>query len=513
MTAMVSETNQSVRLPGKIWVAGDGPFAPAAVYTQMVHRWKLPRTLYDGTVAMRRAGQTYLPAEPGEKDADYSARLARSTLYNIFRQTVETMTGKIFSQPVTFAEKTNPRVKDLESDVDRRGTALHPFLKMVMADAMIHGKSHILVDMPPIDGPRTLADERAQGIRPYWVHVPATDVIGWKTAVINGVETLTQVRILQYVCEDDPENEFAAIESQKVLVYERDRWRLYKIAGDKAVLEKAGINTLGRVPLVTVNLQRANDLVSDPPIEDLAQLNLQHWQSASDQRNILHWVRVPVLFGSGFPEGSDTDGNERLFGPMNMIIAPENAKLSWVEHSGKAIESGRNDLIDLEERMRVAGLDLLRPRGTRTATEKSIDTESVNSPLQTWAYALKDSIELAIELTCEWMKTPYGESGAVVNTSFDLTLHSDQTLQTLEQMRARGDISHETYLNEIKRNRVVAEDFDIMAEVEKVKTEKADAQAQAMETMKAQAEIAAANKPEPNGKPAASKPPAPPSGA
>ena len=36
---------------------------------------------------------------------------------------------------------------------------------------------------------------------------------------------------------------------------------------------------------------------------DLAWLNLAHWQSASDQRHILHVARVPFLFGRGLSEG------------------------------------------------------------------------------------------------------------------------------------------------------------------------------------------------------------------
>jgi len=31
-----------------------------------------------------------------------------------------------------------------------------------------------------------------------------------------------------------------------------------------------------------------------PPLLDLAWLNVEHWQSASDQSNILHVARVPI---------------------------------------------------------------------------------------------------------------------------------------------------------------------------------------------------------------------------
>jgi hypothetical protein len=33
----------------------------------------------------------------------------------------------------------------------------------------------------------------------------------------------------------------------------------------------------------------------EPPLLDLAYLNVKHWQSQSDQDNILHIARVPIL--------------------------------------------------------------------------------------------------------------------------------------------------------------------------------------------------------------------------
>lgn len=288
-----NHANQSVRLPGHIWAGGPGPFDYGAWYKTMADRWRLPRTLYDGTLAMQRAGQEYLPKEPKEKDADYNARLKRSVLYNVFKQTVETMAGKVFTDQIVFSSDTTPAVKELETDIDMRGTALHPFTKYAFVDGLIHGKTHIFVDMPPVQPGRTLADQRAQKIRPYWVHVPATNVIGWKTEMIGGLETLVQVRYLEYSTESDPQNEFATIDVVRCRVLERDRWRVFRLSDDGGayVEESSGPNTLGEIPFVTLNLQRAYDLISDPPLEDLANLNLQHWQSSSDQRNILHWVR------------------------------------------------------------------------------------------------------------------------------------------------------------------------------------------------------------------------------
>lgn len=90
---------------------------------------------------------------------------------------------------------------------------------------------------------------------------------------------------------------------------------------------------------------------------DLAWLNLAHWQSASDQRHILHVARVPILFGRALQVA---DGEIEI-GPNRLILADDPAAgLRFVEHFGTAIAAGRQDLVDLEDRMAVLGLDMMR---------------------------------------------------------------------------------------------------------------------------------------------------------
>jgi|tagenome__1003787_1003787.scaffolds.fasta_scaffold20914429_2 hypothetical protein len=76
---------------------------PSADYDEHFQRLDLQRTLMGGTRAMRRAGTRYLPQEQAEENAAYAARLARSTLFNAYRKTVEKMTGKVFAKPIAIS--------------------------------------------------------------------------------------------------------------------------------------------------------------------------------------------------------------------------------------------------------------------------------------------------------------------------------------------------------------------------------------------------------------------------
>ena len=106
-----------------------------------------------------------------------------------------------------------------------------------------------------------------------------------------------------------------------------------------------------------------------PPLMDLAWMNLAHWQSYSDQRSILRFVRIALLFVAGLDdeemEKPITIGANRTFRSKN-----PNAKMEYVEHTGKGVEAGQEDLNKIEGRMQTLGLRPYTSRpGTVTATE------------------------------------------------------------------------------------------------------------------------------------------------
>jgi hypothetical protein len=56
----------------------------------------------------------------------------------------------------------------------------------VFAGGIAKGLSAILVDNTGRGQARTVAEERAAGVRPYWVALRANDIIDLKTAFVGG---------------------------------------------------------------------------------------------------------------------------------------------------------------------------------------------------------------------------------------------------------------------------------------------------------------------------------------
>ena len=227
-------------------------------------------------------------------------------------------------------------------------------------------------------------------------------------------------------------------------------------------MKDTGPWTLGHISVVTFYTKRTGFMTASPPLENLAYKNLEHWQSASDQRNILHYARMPLLFGRGL---ADLDEGEVEIGPDRMITGPADSDLKYVEHTGAAINSGRDDLRDIEDHMKLMGLEMLMPMsgGGQTATAKSLDYADINSPLQFMASNLGDAVELCFMFMAKWKKI--ASSGSVkVNTDFGITLRDSADVQALVQARLAQEISAETFWSELKRRNILSDDFDSATE-------------------------------------------------
>lgn len=441
-------------------------------YAAMAERWELLHDLQGGTRAMRRAGRKWLPQEPKEKDEAYDNRLKRSFLYGAFADAVDRIVAKPFSNPVTLKGETPPAFAAIVKDADLCGSDLTLFARCVFEDAVVHGLSHILVDHPATGGGLNAKEERDLGIRPYFVHVKADQLIGWRTKRdAAGRNILTQARIYEKVVVPVEEYGEETVERVRVIT-ETDFAVFEKRPKDEEFTPKAsGAHTFGAVPIVTLYTSGEN-YSATPPLEDLAWMNLAHWQSASDQRNILRFARVGILFGSGFTEEEAEKGF--AIGPTNMILSTNpDARLSVVEHSGKAIGAGKEDLEELEAKMDALGLrPFLDQKGNPTATGKLVDEAKSFSSILAWIRSLELALLSAFKLAAKWTGATVSDEFEVdVFSDFGISVQTNEAIQNLITMRANRDISHQTFLVEVKRRGLLADTLDVEDEIDRVQAE------------------------------------------
>jgi len=445
---------------------------PVDAYVIHMKRVKLLNTLMEGTLAMKEAGVEYLPKEPEESEKNYECRLARAYLLNVYRRTVMYLSGQVFSRPMILQDDNKDEVIELTENIDLKNNNIDVFCKKVFEQALVDGVSFILVDYPPAPTELNKETEKKLGVRPYWVHIPISSLIGWKTDIKDGKTILTQIRIKESV--EKQKGKYGTENVSRIRVINIGSYEIYEdSSGGKesewVLIENGATTFVGEIPLaIFMPGDFITAMTARPPLEDLGYLNLAHWQSLSDQTNILHYARVPLLFGKMLSD----DPTNITIGPNRMIHSNrEEASLEYVEHSGAAIGSGRESLDDLESRMALYGLQLLIPKtGRVTATEKALSSGESDCTLKTWTLMFKDTIEQCLVYTYEWMKL--NDPGSVnLNTEYRLLQTADADV--LIKAKVAGILPRRTVLKEFLLRGIIANDSDL-DDIEEWLTEEED---------------------------------------
>ena len=451
--------------------------SPSPAYSAMKHKWELINDLLGGTDTMRQAGKKWLPAETRESAPSYEARLHRSYLYGALKDTVQKLSSKPFSKPVHVAS-INDVLDEIAIDCDLKGSDITQFARTIFEDGLKYGMGHILIDYPQNGAKLNLYQERATGTRPYFCRISPMDLLAWRTEKqADGSDKLTQIRFREKATEYS-EDGFGEEQVDYVRVISQTEWQLWRKSADddEYSLIDEGTHTFGEVPLVSFYTMRKDFMIADPPLEDLAWLNLAHWQSLSDQRNILRFARVGLLFASGFSEEEVEMGIS--IGPSSLISSSNpDAKLNYVEHSGAAIGAGENDLRALEERMEVLGLQpLVQTTGNATATARAMDEARTHSNIQAWIRGVENMLEKAYQMAGQWVKTKMPSDFAIdIFNDFGVSLSAGEDVKALIAMKQGGIISHATFLDEVKRRGVLADEVDAQSEIEAIGEAEAEA--------------------------------------
>ena len=425
----------------------------SAAVDLMAPDWALAAALLGGTRAMRAAGQTYLPKWPKEDAAAYATRLSVSVLFPAYQRTVQTLAGKPFSKPITIGEDVPARFAPWLADIDLQGRNLDTFASDVMQTALGYGLAGILIDYPPAPGVRTQAQEQAAGLRPYWVEVKPQQILGWRAARSDGTWKLLQLRLAEVV--EVPDGDFGTEMIDQVRVLEPGSWRLYRASDVGAwSLFDEGVTTLNVIPFVPVYGGRTGFMTATPPLIEVAHLNVAHWQSASDQQNILHVARVPILTVTGV----DDPEWQMTVGASSAIKLPTDAKMQFIEHTGSAIDAGAADLKVLEERMRQAGAELLViDPGRITATQIQTENAVGMCVLQRITQGFEDALDQALQITADWVGEASGGHVTVFNDYGAASLQ-EASAQLLLTTNQAGKLSDETLHSEYQRRGILSAD-------------------------------------------------------
>jgi hypothetical protein len=390
---------------------------------------------------MRSAGLRWLPKEHSEAWEAWRVRLNRSVLFNGLARTVAALSGRPFSQDVTL-KGAHPQIQQFCQNIDGRGCSITTFAGHLLRLMLRDGLVYLLVDAKPDGG------------MPYCVMIEASQMIGIRRNPTH--QGFSQIRIREQVMQQ--KGSFTDEWEDQIRVIEPGKWMLFKANGNRRsewACHDQGHMDIDQIPIVECAVNPDHMMLASPPLLDLAWLNMAHWQSSSDQRHILHIARVPILFARGM-EASESQID---IGPNRLIIAEDStADIKFVEHSGAAIAAGRQDLLDLEEKMAVMGLDLIARRpGQPTATARAIDRAQSNAFLHMLIDDVRDHLNGMLRYAALWFGLPEEAAGEVVLPKhFPIDAKTSDDAEQLLSDRKGGRISPEEFLASIEKKGVLA---------------------------------------------------------
>lgn len=468
---------------------------PSLAHQRMRQWWDVIEAVRGGTSKMRELGEAYLPKDPGESDKAYARRLKKTVLAPWYSRLVRGLVGMVLRKPIKTDGKLNERDKDLLDehlkDLNLQGDNLQTFAKDVFESAIDYNYSGILVEYPDTSEIESEAEERALKVRPYWVLYAAPDILGVRWQQTGSQRILTQLRLKQTVTE--AVGEFGEEEIEQVLVYDlvndsednseaerRVRWRIFREEESEDngkekgkaiwVLYKSGVLSLSEIPFAICYTDKKSRLELEPPMLEVAYLNVKHYQLSADLDHALHVASVPrmFIFGADAEEIGAIDSIDEA-----VCIPRAEARAEWSSAKIDSFVPLQSRIGETEMQMSVLGLSTLAtPKNVGESAEaKRLDRTQGDSIMAVIAQSLQNALNQAIYFHLQYLNIQE-EATCQVSRDFDLTQMDSAMMSVLYQIRQGGDLTQETFLQLLKQGEVgFSDDWSPEEEVAKLKKE------------------------------------------
>jgi len=446
----------SANIPPTGAVVSESPFVRNLDVIAMMPDWSVMAAVTRGTNYIRDLSETYLPQEPREDQDAYTTRVDRSVLSPYTSRLIETAAGAILRKPIHI--EGDQYWLDMAQNIDGLGSSINEYARRALVSSLTFGHSAILVDYPAAMGAVNLAEERAQGRRPYFVHVDAPQIWGWRKE--DGTNRLLQVRIHDY--DVRPLNEFGEEQIEQMRVIYPGRYDLYTLGQAVVEFSETGGYSLDEIPLVPIYSNRRGLLISQPPLLDIANLNITHYQRQADLIHALHIAAMPTLVLEGW---DDTTGNATMGVNYAIAMQPGN-KAYYVQADATSFDAQMAELQSLESQMSTLGVTKLFGQKfvAESAEAKRIDQAQSNSVLSIISQELESALNQAFAFAAQYVGMEPPE--ITIDRDFDYYRLIGQDVAVLSQLNEAGKISDAMLLEILRRGEVLPDNISIEDELE-----------------------------------------------
>lgn len=404
---------------------------PHPKYKAVVGFWQMARMAASGEAAVKAAREEVLPKLADQAPADYNAYLARATYFNATGRTVAGLVGAIVRKEPKVEVPAAER--DRLQHIGRRGETQAQILKRWNGEVVKVGRVGHLVDAEE-------GDDTANP-NPYIVRYLAENVTNWRERVINDRKVPVMVVLRETVSQTDPEDQFKSepvtrfrvlklgiapamvldegipvglkegfdesdVEEpfyfQEIWIENPEKSAKPKFIFDRFIVPRMAGGKLQReIPFEFTNTEDNETDPQEPPLLDLATINLSHFRNSADLEHGTHFTALPTPWVAG---GEKLAGKVLRLGAMVAWILPLGATAGFLEYTGAGLGSIRELMNEKKKEMAVQGARLLeeKVKGVEAAETVRLRHAGESSILASISSQVSLSYERLLRILLAW---------------------------------------------------------------------------------------------------------------
>ena len=405
-------------------------------------KWSMIRDVLKGELSVKLKGQVYLPLQNFEKsqeafDARYAVYLEKAKFYNATARTLAGFVGQVFNkQP---AQEFDPSLQYLKDDPCGTGSNLEQLAKATLADVVSYGRCGLWVDFPTTGGSYSLAEVNEGLVRPTITKYNPLNIINWKT-IKKGAKTLLSLVVLrekvlvstgddEFVSRYDYHYRVLRLRDYGYTVQVYTPWDSVVESQEITPLDYDG-NPFDEIPFVFIGIKQNDYKVDEPPLYDMASLNIAHYRNSADYEEACFMVGQPTVWYAGLNEAwieNVLKGEFRL-GSRGGLPLPSGGSAGILQVQSNTL---CKEAMDQKEAQMIAlGARIVRESSVaKTATEVNSDKVSEVSTLASGARNTSAGLRKAFEFCQEF-------TGTNVPVKFELSTDFDMTSMTSQMLLA-----------------------------------------------------------------------------
>ena len=315
-------------------------------YVASKHMWRRYRDLYAGGDRIREHVTEYLVRRNKEPNDVYFERLSRVFYENYIGSIIDWYAATLVRREpiITYdgpSEAGRHFFTSFADNCDLQGTTITEFFRQRLIEALVSGKSYIIVDFPRITTPAAnRAEEDALGkSRAFLVGYAPESVINWSHDEEGQLETIVIRTSSLKQAEAGSE---AWKKETRWIYYDRETFRIYRSSHEgKIELADEGRHGLAsqcRVPVFQLRLSEGLWLMNKA-----ASLQLEHFNKS----NALSWALTMGLFAT--PVIYSEREWSQIAGESYYIQLGPDDRFGWTEPEGHVFQIASDNLDRLKD--------------------------------------------------------------------------------------------------------------------------------------------------------------------